>query len=53
MDVIEGERKHHCLLRSLTPEFSTCSIKICINDYIPEETQALGKIHLENKCIIY
>ena len=53
MDVIEGERKHQCLLRSLVPEFSTCSVKICINDYIPEETQALGKIYLEKKCIIH
>lgn len=53
MDVIEGERKHQCLLCSLIPEFSTCLVKTCINDYIPEETQALGKTYLEKKCIIH
>lgn len=43
MGIIEGERKHQCLMPPLTPEFNTYSIKICINDYIPEGTQALGK----------
>ena len=54
MDVIEGERKHQCLLCSLIPEFSTCLVKTCINDYVPEETdiragaaQVTGKI-----CVI-
>ena len=43
MDIIEGERKHQCLMPSTAPEFSTCSIKICINGYILQGMQALGK----------